>query len=204
MLLGCVCVCVCVCVGGVAQQETGRLGGGEGIEAQVLNSQLGPLCQALTLLSCKPWTLLSLGSISIVSVSPAPNLGFTSGALPYVRSLLSEIHFPETAVCQGPLHATETRWHWSRNLRMGQEAMQTCGETTFRQSWQQVHSRRVSTHLQCSRNQWDRKVWGMGSVSGWESWPRWHHTGPDRPGKESGLYPEWNEEDTLLKISQNL
>ena len=105
----CVCVCVCVCVLGGAQQETGRLGGVEGLEAQVLNSQLGPLCQALTLVSCKPWTLLSLGSISILSVSPAPNLGFTSGALPDVRSLLSEIHFPETAVCQGPLHATETR-----------------------------------------------------------------------------------------------
>ena len=105
----CMCVCVCVCVEGVAQQETSGLGGVAGIEAQVLTSQLGPLCQALTLVSCKPWTLLSLGSISILSVSPAPNLGFTSGALPGVWPLLSEIHFPETAVCQGPLHATETR-----------------------------------------------------------------------------------------------
>ena len=108
-------VCVCVCVGrggrgvGAAQQETGGLGGGEGTAAQVLNSQLGPLSQALTLVSCKPWTLLTLGSISILSVSPAPDLGFTSGGLPGVWSLLSEIHFVETAVCQGPVHATETR-----------------------------------------------------------------------------------------------
>ena len=104
-----VCVCVCVYVEGVAQQETGGLGGVEGIEAQVLTSQLGPLCQALTLVSCKPWTVLSLGSISILSVSPAPDLGFTSGGLPGVWSLLSEIHFVETAVCQGPVHATGTR-----------------------------------------------------------------------------------------------
>ena len=108
-------VCVCVCVGrggrgvGAAQQETGGLGGVEGRAAQVLNSQLGPLSQALTLVSCKPWTLLTLGSISILSVSPAPDLGFTSGGLPGVWSLLSEIHFVETAVCQGPVHATETR-----------------------------------------------------------------------------------------------
>ena len=107
--------CVCVCVGrggrgvGAAQQETGGLGGVEGRAAQVLNSQLGPLSQALTLVSCKPWTLLTLGSISILSVSPAPDLGFTSGGLPGVWSLLSEIHFVETAVCQGPVHATETR-----------------------------------------------------------------------------------------------
>ena len=105
--------CVCVCVGGVwgraAQQETGGLGGVEGRVAQVLNSQLGPLSQALTLVSCKPWTLLTLGSISILSVSPAPDLGFTSGGLPGVWSMLSEIHFVETAVCQGPVHATETR-----------------------------------------------------------------------------------------------
>ena len=117
----CVCVCVCVCVlgeGGSAQQETGGLGGVEGTAAQVLNSQLGPLCQALTLVSCKPWTLLTLRSISILSVSPAPDLGFISGALPDVWSLLSKIHFPETAVCQGPLHATEMRRLWGRKPRM--------------------------------------------------------------------------------------
>lgn len=50
------CLCVCVLVGlrGAAQQETGGLGGVEGRAARVLNSQLGPLCQALTLVSCKP------------------------------------------------------------------------------------------------------------------------------------------------------
>lgn len=96
------CLCVCVLVGlrGAAQQETGGLGGVEGRAARVLNSQLGPLCQALTLVSCKPWTLLTLGSISILSVSRAPDLGFTSGAPPDVWSLLSEIHFMETAAAK--------------------------------------------------------------------------------------------------------
>lgn len=97
------CVCVCVLVGlrGAAQQETGGLGGAEGRAARVLNSQLGPLCQALTLVSCKPWTLLTLGSISILSVGRAPDLGFTSGPPPPdVWSLLSEIHFMETAAAK--------------------------------------------------------------------------------------------------------
>lgn len=102
---------------GLAQQEIGGLGGVKGAQAQLLNSHLGPLCQLLPLVSCLALVLgvhllnllLNLGFICIRSVSPAPDLGSISGTLPDVWSLLSETDLPETAACQGSLHATEMR-----------------------------------------------------------------------------------------------